>query len=89
MYIIVNETKGTVHKFEGMFPNLDEVYKNGDKFYLISLYSMTVKIPKCEEGSGKRIYQKEQYNLGWDVEYEEFPLPKELIKAEYLVNMGK
>ena len=45
MYIIINQTKNEELIINGNFPNLDEYYELGYNFYIISLYSMTIKIP--------------------------------------------
>lgn len=92
MYIIINRTKRTISRKEGNFPDLSYLYELGHDFYIISLYSMTIKIPitlnSKDDYSIKKEYPKNEIDE-YEVEFNELPLPKELIKEEYLINMNR
>jgi hypothetical protein len=92
MYIIVNKTKSTQTKVIGNFPDLELYYELGHDIYVISLYSMTIKIPianNINDRFGKRKYTYNQSAERYQVEFIEYPLPENIIKEELLINKGK
>lgn len=86
MYIIINKTQRAEYKSEGAYPYeyVKYMLEAGDDLIIISLYSMTIKIPFVDKN-----YRNEEYKSGYQWSMKEYPLPEYLIKPEWLVNKGK
>jgi hypothetical protein len=65
MYIIINKTTNTHIEYKGSWPGdmLEALLDVGDDVIVISLYSNTIKVPKCVLNGYQDYWEWVDYNL--------------------------
>lgn len=79
MYIVINKTKRSTTKILGHFPDLDSMLNRGDIIIVISLYSMTIKVPQCTVLNGINEWEWIDYTLPLDLLANYYNLHKDCI----------